>query len=130
MVTPPTSPLDYGLLAPHLSLPARGVAVDHETIVQLIGSVRTSNGLFVKAKLDTRSYETGIAVPTAPYMHDGSLATLEEVIDQYDRGGQGDPTTNPQIKPLGLSAPEKIDLLAFLRSLTDPSFLSDPRYQP
>jgi hypothetical protein len=37
--------------------------VDHETIVQLIGSVRTTKGLFVKAKLDTGSYETGIKVP-------------------------------------------------------------------
>lgn len=37
--------------------------VDHETIVQLIGSVRTTSGLVVKAKLDTRSYETGIVVP-------------------------------------------------------------------
>jgi hypothetical protein len=36
--------------------------VDHETIVQLIGSVRTTKGLFVKAKLDTRTYETGICV--------------------------------------------------------------------
>jgi hypothetical protein len=39
--------------------------VDHETIVQLIGSVRTSNGLRVKAKLDTRTYPTGIEVPDA-----------------------------------------------------------------
>ncbi len=39
--------------------------VDHETIVQLIGSVRTTTGLRVKAKLDTRTYATGIAVPDA-----------------------------------------------------------------
>ena len=37
--------------------------IDHETIVQLIGSVRTSKGLVVKANLDTRTYETGISVP-------------------------------------------------------------------
>jgi hypothetical protein len=39
--------------------------VDHETIVQLIGSVRTTTGLRVKAKLDTRTYATGIEVPDA-----------------------------------------------------------------
>jgi cytochrome c peroxidase len=67
---------------------------------------------------------------SASYMHDGSLATLEDVIDQYDRGGRGDPSTDPQIRPLGLSAAQKADLLAFLRALTDPAFLADPRFQP
>jgi cytochrome c peroxidase len=67
---------------------------------------------------------------TAPYMHDGSLATLEAVIDQYDRGGGGDPTTDPQIVPLSLTSEEKADLLAFLRSLTDPDFPADPRFRP
>jgi cytochrome c peroxidase len=67
---------------------------------------------------------------TAPYMHDGSLATLEAVIDQYDRGGNGDPTTDPQIVPLSLTPEEKADLLAFLHSLTDPGFLVDPRFRP
>jgi cytochrome c peroxidase len=67
---------------------------------------------------------------TAPYMHDGSIATLEEVIDHYDRGGRGDPTTDPQIGPLSLSSEEKADLLAFLRSLTDPDFVADPRFRP
>jgi cytochrome c peroxidase len=67
---------------------------------------------------------------TAPYMHNGSVATLEAVIDQYDRGGNGDPTTDPQIMPLSLTAGEKADLLAFLRSLTDPNFLVDPRFRP
>jgi cytochrome c peroxidase len=65
---------------------------------------------------------------SAPYMHDGSLATLEDVIEQYDRGGRGDPSTDPQIRPLGLSMAEKSDLLAFLRSLTDDRFLTDARY--
>jgi cytochrome c peroxidase len=62
-------------------------------------------------------------------MHDGSLPTLEAVIEQYDRGGAGDVTTDPQIVPLSLSVDEKADLLAFLRSLSDPAFLSDPRFQ-
>ena len=67
---------------------------------------------------------------SAPYMHDGSLATLEDVIDQYDRGGRGDPGTDPQIRPLGLTSDEKADLLAFLRALTDEAFLRDSRYRP
>ncbi len=53
---------------------------------------------------------------TAPYMHDGSLSTLEEVIGFYDQGGKGW-DLDPLIKPLGLSAAEKRSLAAFLRSL-------------
>jgi cytochrome c peroxidase len=65
---------------------------------------------------------------SAPYMHDGSLPTLEAVIDQYDRGGRGHASTDPQITSLGLSTAEKADLLAFLHALTDEAFLHDPRY--
>ena len=67
---------------------------------------------------------------SAPYMHDGSLATLEDVIDHYDRGGNGHPATDPAIEPLALSAADKADLLAFLRALTDRAFLADPRWAP
>ena len=59
-----------------------------------------------------------------------SLPTLEAVIDQYDAGGRGDPTTDPQITPLSLSAEEKADLLEFLRSLTDQNLLNDARFAP
>jgi cytochrome c peroxidase len=67
---------------------------------------------------------------SAPYMHDGSLATLADVLDQYDRGGRGDPATDPEIRPLGLTPAEKADLLSFLASLTDDRFLHDPRFRP
>jgi len=67
---------------------------------------------------------------TAPYMHDGSLPTLEDVIEQYASGGRGHPTTDPQIKPLPLSQGDKRDLLAFLEALTDDSFLTDARFLP
>ena len=67
---------------------------------------------------------------SAPYMHDGSLATLEDVVDHYARGGNGHPATDPAIEPLGLSAAEKSDLVVFLRALTDRSFLADPRWTP
>jgi cytochrome c peroxidase len=67
---------------------------------------------------------------TAPYMHDGSVATLEDVIEHYAAGGRGDPTTDPLIKPLSLSSEDKADLLEFLHSLTDPSLFEDARFAP
>ena len=51
-------------------------------------------------------------------MHDGSFATLEEVIDYYDKGGQKNPGLDPDLRPLHLSSADKQDLLAFLTSLT------------
>ncbi|OGG57290.1 MAG: hypothetical protein A3F84_02190 [Candidatus Handelsmanbacteria bacterium RIFCSPLOWO2_12_FULL_64_10] len=54
---------------------------------------------------------------TAPYAHDGSLKTLEEVIDHYDRGGVPNPFLDPKIQPLHLTAQEKQDLVAFLKAL-------------
>jgi len=59
---------------------------------------------------------------TAPYMHDGSLATLEEVVEFYDRGGNPNPNLDPEIRPLRLTEHEKRQLLGFLRALTG----SDP----
>ncbi|MBI2187621.1 MAG: c-type cytochrome [Acidobacteria bacterium] len=54
---------------------------------------------------------------TAPYMHDGSLATLEEVVDYYDRGGNANPFLDPELRPLRLTPGEKNALVAFLRTL-------------
>lgn len=55
---------------------------------------------------------------TAPYMHDGSLKNLKEVIDFYMGGANSNPHLDPQIRPLKLTAQERDDLLAFLESLT------------
>lgn len=55
---------------------------------------------------------------TAPYMHDGSLATLEAVIDYYDRGGNRAPGLDHEIRPLHLTASEKQALMAFLGALS------------
>ena len=55
---------------------------------------------------------------TAPYMHDGSLATLEEVVDLYDRGGIPNRNLDNRIRPLHLGAQQKQDLVAFLQSLS------------
>jgi cytochrome c peroxidase len=56
-------------------------------------------------------------VLTAPYMHDGSLATLEDVVEFYNRGGGANPYRDPLLEPLGLSPEESRDLVAFLRAL-------------
>jgi cytochrome c peroxidase len=55
---------------------------------------------------------------TAPYMHDGSLATLEAVIEFYDRGGIDNPEKSALLSPLGLTGEERAALAAFLRALT------------
>ncbi|WP_144395021.1 methanobactin export MATE transporter MbnM [Pleionea sediminis] len=77
---------------------------------------------------------------TAPYMHDGSIKTLEEVIDFYAAGGQlisdgpnqGDGRANPHkspfVKGFEISEQEKADLIEFLRSLTDKNFLENPKH--
>ena len=77
---------------------------------------------------------------SAPYMHDGSVATLSEVLDIKIAGGRlaatgadaGDgranPWKSPLAGPLALSATDKADLLAFLRTLTDSTFLSNPAF--
>lgn len=56
---------------------------------------------------------------TAPYMHDGTKATLEEVIEHYDSGGKYHINKSPILKPLHLTAQEKQDLIAFLHALSD-----------
>lgn len=60
----------------------------------------------------------------APYMHDGSKASLADVIDLYDRGGIERPSRAEAITPLHLSQQEKSDLVAFLKTLTSaPQFV-------
>jgi cytochrome c peroxidase len=66
---------------------------------------------------------------TAPYMHDGSLASLEEVVDHYARGGRKNPHQDSRIRPLFLSQTERSDLVYFLQSLTDQEFVDDPRFR-
>lgn len=55
---------------------------------------------------------------TAPYMHDGSLKTLKDVVDFYAGGGTSNPQLDPEIKELKLSGQDRADLVAFLESLT------------
>ena len=69
---------------------------------------------------------------SAPYMHDGSQPTLEDVIQIYASGGMGPgqnrKTKSAYIKPLSLHDFERRAIIAFLQSLTDTEFLSDPRF--
>lgn len=77
---------------------------------------------------------------TAPYMHDGSIATLSEVLDHYAAGGRnvttgpsaGDGRNNPHkdslVRGFELSVAEREDLLAFLDALTDQDFLTNPAF--
>jgi cytochrome c peroxidase len=55
---------------------------------------------------------------TSPYMHDGSKATLEDVVTFYDEGGRPNPTIDPEIHPLKLTVDEKRTLVGFLKSLS------------
>jgi len=67
---------------------------------------------------------------TAPYMHDGSLATLDDVIDHYAAGGKFDhPNKSRILRPFRLTEDEKRDLIEFLKSLTDEALLHDPRWR-
>lgn len=76
---------------------------------------------------------------TGPYMHDGSIATLEDVLDFYAAGGRnitsgphaGDGRANPYkndfINQINLTAQERADIVAFLKSLTDQDLLTNPK---
>ncbi len=77
---------------------------------------------------------------TAPYMHDGSIATLEGVVDHYAAGGRtidsgpyagvgrDSPLKKPLVRGFRVTESEKADLVAFLESLTDEAFVTDPRF--
>jgi cytochrome c peroxidase len=76
---------------------------------------------------------------TAPYMHDGSVPTLEAVIDHYAAGGRNlgpdgrraaapSPLRSERLRGFAISAGERRDLIAFLDSLTDRGFVEDPRF--
>jgi cytochrome c peroxidase len=66
---------------------------------------------------------------TRPYMHDGSFQSLEEVVDHYNSGGANHPHKSPSVKPLNLSSQEKEELVAFLKSLTDDHFITNPKFK-
>jgi cytochrome c peroxidase len=92
-----------------------------------------NNGLYLnyvdsgRARITTLNSDVGkFKVPslrniemTAPYMHDGSMATLEEVVDHYNTGGKNHPNKSGLLVQLNLTQQEKTDLVNFLKALTD-----------
>jgi cytochrome c peroxidase len=77
-----------------------------------------------KDTADTGAFKTPTvrnAALTAPYMHDGSVATLEDVVAWYDKGGHPNPHLSDKIKPLNLTAEERADLVEFMKACTGPT---------
>ncbi|WP_201750141.1 cytochrome-c peroxidase [Tautonia marina] len=106
-----------------------GVNFSDESFVNIGIGYDPETGLFsdigraevTKNERDTGAFKTPTLREiehTAPYMHDGSLATLEEVVEHYDKGGIPNPYIDQRMEPLFLTAQDKADLVAFLRALS------------
>jgi cytochrome c peroxidase len=65
---------------------------------------------------------------TTPYMHDGRFSTLDAVIDHYSSGGKNHPNKDARMLPMHFTRSEKDALVAFLKTLTDHTFLKDPKF--
>src|SRR5207247_5645753 len=66
---------------------------------------------------------------TGPYMHDGRFARLEDVIEHYSTGVKRHPNLDGRLRrPLNFTRSQKAALVAFLKTLSDPAFLTDPRF--
>ena len=95
----------------------------HNTGVAWVAGTPTDSG---RAAITGRAADIGAfrtpslreVARTAPYMHDGSLDTLEDVVDFYDRGGHPNRARDPLLRPLRLDATEKSALVAYLRALS------------
>ena len=99
------------------------VEVSDQSLASVSEPIQTDTGRHevTNRDADRWAYRTpslrNVAI-TGPYMHDGSLATIEAVIDYYDQGGIDNPGKDPLIAPLRLSDQEKRNLVAFLCTLT------------
>lgn len=87
------------------------------------GATDAGRGALTGRREDTRAFKTPTLrelIRTAPYMHDGSMATLDDVLQHYvDGGAPTDPDLDLMLQPLDLTQQEQTDLLAFLRALSD-----------
>jgi len=87
-----------------------------------------------KNSADRGSFKTPTvrdAARTGPYMHDGSISTLEQVVEHYDKGGNPNPSLDKDMKKLNLSPQEKADVVAFMKALTgEPTKLTLPTLPP
>lgn len=91
------------------------------------GRMRLTNNLDDQALFKVSTLRN-IAL-TAPYMHDGSMKTLNEVIDHYDKGGKQHKNKSKLLKPINLSDQEKGQLIAFLECLTDQQFITEEKFK-
>lgn len=90
-----------------------------------------------RAEVTDTQFDNGkFRVPTlrnifksAPYMHDGRFATFDDVLDHYDTKVQFSRNVDPNLRVLNLSATDRAALMAFIKTLEDPVFTSDTRYQ-
>jgi cytochrome c peroxidase len=95
----------------------------------------TDRGLFDLTKRETdmgrfRAPTLRNIAVTAPYMHDGSVPTLEAAIDHYATGGKRSRFRSDRVRGFRVSTTERSDLVAFLTSLTDLGFLENPAFAP
>jgi cytochrome c peroxidase len=93
-----------------------GVAVDDEGDLDDLGRYTET-----KLEADKGAFKTPTlrnVAKTAPYMHDGSLKTLKDVVDFYAGGGNSNPYLDKEIKAIKLSPQDRMDLVEFLKSLT------------
>ena len=95
----------------------------HNTGVAWRGGALSDSGRYVVTgrREDLGAFKTPTlreVARTAPYMHDGNLATLVEVIEFYDKGGNENAYLDRELRPLNLTPEEKAALLEFLRSLS------------
>ena len=95
----------------------------HNTGISWKDGVFTDEGRFTVTKIerDRGAFKTPTlreVARTAPYMHDGSLAALEDVVEFYDKGGRANPNLDREIQALRLTRAEKTALLAFLGALS------------
>lgn len=86
-----------------------------------VTGLRIDNGKFRVPTLRNISF-------TAPYMHDGRFETLEEVIEHYNSGGHPSPNKDPLMVPLGLTQEQQDAVLAFLLTLNDEDFNTNPSF--
>ncbi|MCG8428238.1 MAG: SCO family protein [Chromatiales bacterium] len=104
---------------------APGVEMEIDrSIIESVGEKpATDLGLYevTQNPFDRWKYKTPILrniALTAPYMHNGSLSTLRDVVEFYDQGGVPNELQDPRVRPLGLTEPEKQALVEFMRTLT------------
>lgn len=105
--------------------------LDDQSEILDIGRQKVTGDPLDKGKFKVPSLRN-IAV-TRPYMHDGRFSTLMEVIDHYNSGVHHSPTTDPALNTttetgLMLTPEDKLDLVNFLKTLTDQNFLTNPAY--